>query len=291
MIVQAVDRQANTNTGGWKKPTFVQRIRKTAKLYAKHKFLIFLLMPGLISLIIFNYIPMYGIIIAFKDFKLSEGIFGSAWVGLKHFEDIFRYPNVWRAVENSLIIGLLSITTGFFATLVFALLINEIRDALFKRVTQTISYLPYFLPWIIVAGIVNDVLAPNRGMLNNIVALFGGQRTNYLMNPAYFRMILIISGLWKGVGWGSIIYLAAIAGANVELYDAASIDGTNRFQRMRYITIPAMYPVITISLILSLGGILGGDFEQIFNLVNSQTMVTGEVLSIYIYRQGLGNYQ
>lgn len=289
--MQVLEGQANANTGGWKKPTFAQRMRRTVKLYAKHKFLIFLLLPGLISLIIFNYIPMYGIIIAFKDFKLSEGIFGSAWVGLKHFEDIFRYPNVWRAVENSLIIGVLSISTGFFATIIFALLINEIGNALFKRVTQTISYLPYFLSWIIVAGIVNDVLAPNSGMLNNIAVLFGGQRTNYLMNPAYFRAILIISGLWKGMGWGSIIYLAAIAGANVELYDAASIDGATRFQKMRHITIPAMYPVITISLILSLGGILGGDFEQIFNLVNSQTMATGEVLSIYIYRQGLGNYQ
>lgn len=274
-----------------KKPVFFQHVHKTLKLYAKHKFLIILLLPGLISLIIFNYIPMYGIIIAFKDYKLSTGIFGSQWVGLKNFVDIFRYPNVWRAAENSLIIGLLTISIGFLATIVFALLINEIGNMVFKRVTQTISYLPYFLSWVIVAGIINDVLAPDNGILNNILVLLGGHRINFLMMPGYFRSILVISGLWKNIGWGSILYLAAIAGANVELYDAASIDGATRFQKIRFITIPAMYPVITISLILSLGGILGGDFEQIFNLVNSQTMQTGEVLSIYIYRQGLGNYQ
>jgi putative aldouronate transport system permease protein len=291
MIVQTTQGQTGIIPAGHHKPTLIEKIHYTSKQYIKHRFLIFLLLPGLISLIIFNYVPMYGIIIAFKDYKLSQGIFGSAWVGLKNFEDIFRYPNVWRAVENSLIIGVLTIATSFFATIIFALLINEIGNMLFKRVTQTLSYLPYFLSWIIVAGIVNDVLAPDSGILNNIIVMLGGQRINFLMIPDYFRAILIISGLWKGVGWGSILYLAAIAGVNVELYDAASIDGATRFHKMRFITIPAMYPVITISLILSLGGILGGDFDQIFNLVNSQTMQTGEVLSIYIYRQGLGNYQ
>jgi putative aldouronate transport system permease protein len=273
------------------KPGGVGAVRRLRKQYSKYAFLILLLVPGLVSLIIFNYIPIYGLVIAFKDFKFSDGIWGSAWVGLQHFADIFRYPNVWRAVKNSLVIGSLSIGIGFVATLAFSLLMNELRNAAFKRVTQTISYLPYFLSWLIVAGIFINILAPNRGLLNNIIASFGGQRINFLMIAGYFRPIIIISGLWRGIGWGSIIYLAAIAGANPELYDAANIDGVNRFQKMRHITLPAMYPVITVMLILSLSGVLGGDFEQIFNLVTSQTMATGEVLSLYIYRQGLGNYQ
>ncbi len=267
------------------------RFRLLIKQYMKHKFLVVLMIPGLVSLLIFNYAPMYGVVIAFKDYRFVDGILGSQWVGLKHFQDVFRYPSVWRAVTNSFVIGVGSTVFGYMATIAFALLLNELRSQYFKRITQTIAYLPHFLSWVVVAALVTDILSPNRGLLNNLIVLLGGERHPFLLIPEYFRDIVIISGIWKSVGWGTIIYLAAIAGADPELYDAANMDGASRWNKIWNITIPAMHPVMTITMILSLSGILGGDFEQIYNLVNSQTMAVGEVISIYVYRSGLENYQ
>lgn len=233
---------------------------------------------------------MGGIIIAFKDYKLLDGIMGSKWVGLKHFVALFTNAGVLNVIMNSFIISLYGFFVGFPATIIFALFLNEIRAIKFKRLCQTITYLPHFLSGVVVAALVAETLSPSTGVVNYLITSLGGKPVHFLLNPSYFKTIIVFTGLWKGIGWGSIIYLAAIAGANIELYDAAIVDGANRFQRMRHVTLPAMYPVITITLIFSLSGLMGGDFELIFNLMNSQTISTGDILSTYIFRMGLTNF-
>ncbi|NJD04169.1 MAG: sugar ABC transporter permease [Ruminiclostridium sp.] len=265
------------------------------RLYIKYKYLFILMIPGICALLLFSYYPMYGVILAFKEYKLGDGIFGSQWAdmyGLKHFIRVFQLEGVRRAVANSFIISMYSLAVGFPAVILFALFLNEIKREGLKRRIQTISYLPNFLSWVAVSSLVIDVLSPSHGILNAILNFFTGQNIYFLTRPEYFRTIIVFSGLWKGIGWGSIIYLAMIANANIELYDAAIVDGAGRIRQAIHVTIPAMFPIISIGLIMSLSGILnGGDFEQIFNLVNSQTLPVGDVMSIYIFRVGLGSYE
>jgi putative aldouronate transport system permease protein len=257
-------------------------------IWRKYKLLYIMLLPGLTAMFIFHYIPVYGIVIAFQDFKILRGVTGSDWVGLRNFTRLFSYIGVWKAVRNSFLISLYGLAAGFPLTILFALIINEIRQRHFKRVFQTISYLPHFLSWIIVSRFVMTVLSPSSGIVNQIIKSLGGNAVYFVAEPSWFRSILIISSLWKGIGWGSIIYLAAIANADVELYDAAYVDGAGRFRMAWHITIPAMYPVIAISLIMSISGLLGGSFEQIYNLMTSPTMEVGDVISTFVYRLGFG---
>lgn len=263
--------------------------------YWKYRGLFFLLIPGLVALLIFSYYPMYGILIAFKDYRLGKGILASDWAsiyGLKHFIDVFTFQGIRRAVWNSFVFSIYQFSVGFPATILFALFLNEIRRSVLKRGIQTISYLPHFLSWVAVAGIVMDVLSPSHGIVNKVLFALTGRTVYFLIEASYFRSIVVFSGLWKGIGWGSIIYLAMIANADQELYDAARADGAGRVRQALHITIPAIYPVMAIGLIFSLSGILsGGDFEAIFNLMNSQTQARGEVLSIYIYRVGLTQFE
>ncbi|NJD04063.1 MAG: sugar ABC transporter permease [Ruminiclostridium sp.] len=279
--------------------TGVVSLKKTInhkiRMYRKFKYLLILMIPGIIALLLFSYYPMYGIIIAFKDYKLGDGIFGSKWAGMygfKYFIDVFKLEGVRNSVMNSLIIGVYGFVVSFPATILFALLLNEIKLTGIRRRIQTISYLPNFLSWVAVSAIVTDVLSPTHGIINKILYFFTGETVFFLIKPEYFRHIIVLSSLWKSIGWGSIIYLAMIASANPELYDAAIVDGAGRIRQAIYVTIPAIYPMISIGLIFSLSGFLnGGDFEQIFNLVNSQTLRVGDVLSVYIFRIGLGSYQ
>jgi putative aldouronate transport system permease protein len=262
-----------------KKPSF-------SVVWKKYRLLYIMLFPGLAAMFIFHYIPIYGIVIAFQDFKILRGVTGSEWVGLRNFARLFSYIGVWKAVRNSFVISLYGLAAGFPLTILFALIINEIRQRHLKRVFQTISYLPHFLSWIIVSRFVMSVLSPASGIINQLIKSLGGSAVFFIAEPAWFRSILIISSLWKGIGWGSIVYLAAISNADVELYDAAYVDGAGRFRMAWYITIPAMYPVITISLIMSVSGLLGGSFEQIYNLLTSPTMEVGDVISTFVYRLG-----
>ena len=261
---------------------------KEFKGYIKYWDLCLMLLPVIVYFIIFKYIPMGGIVIAFKDFKLGLGVSGSEWVGLANFVDAFRTRFFIRAIRNTLIISVLKLCVGFPAPIILALLLNEVRHNGYKRVVQTISYLPHFLSWIIMAGILSQLLSPNNGAVNALLKSLGRKDpVPFLLDNTYFRGTVVISDVWKGVGWGSILYLAAISSIDPTLYEAAICDGATRPQRIRYITIPCIMPTITIMLILSLGGILDAGFDQLLNLYSSAVYETGDIIDTYVYRVGL----
>ena len=261
---------------------------KEFKGYIKYWDLCLMLLPVVAYFIIFKYIPMGGIVIAFKDFKLGLGVSGSEWVGLANFVDAFRTRLFIRSVRNTLVISLLKLCVGFPAPIILALLLNEVRHNAYKRVVQTISYLPHFLSWVIMAGILSQLLSPNNGAVNALLKTLGRKDpVPFLLDNAYFRGTVVISDVWKGVGWGSILYLATISSIDPTLYEAAICDGASRPQRVRYITLPSIMPTITIMLILSLGGILDAGFDQLLNLYSSAVYETGDIIDTYVYRVGL----
>lgn len=261
---------------------------KEFKGYIKYWDLCLMLLPVIAYFIIFKYIPMGGIVIAFKDFKLGLGISGSEWVGLANFVDAFRTRLFIRSVRNTLVISLLKLCVGFPAPIILALLLNEVRHNAYKRVVQTISYLPHFLSWVIMAGILSQLLSPNNGAVNALLKTLGRKDpVPFLLDNAYFRGTVVVSDVWKGVGWGSILYLATISSIDPTLYEAAICDGASRPQRVRYITLPCIMPTITIMLILNLGGILDAGFDQLLNLYSSAVYETGDIIDTYVYRVGL----
>ncbi|NSW92699.1 MAG: sugar ABC transporter permease [Firmicutes bacterium] len=252
-----------------------------------YKALFLMLLPGLCFILLFNYGPMYGLQIAFKDYNIGEGIWGSSWVGLKHFKMFFSNASALRVLKNTLLISIYRLLWGFPAPIILALLINEVGNKAFKRVAQTISYLPHFISWVIAAGIVINVLSPSTGIINHFLKAIGIQPIYFMTDTRWFRTILVASGIWKEVGWGSVVYLAAISSIEIEQYDAAIVDGATRIQRMRYITIPSMLPLISIILILSMGGILNAGFDQIFNMYNPMVFEVSDIIDTYVYRIGL----
>ena len=255
---------------------------------AKNMWLLYILLfIPFIFLIVFSYIPMYGIIIAFKDYRYADGILGSAWNNFHHFKLLLNDHLFCRSFMNTLIISLYRLVIGFPAPIIFALLLNEMSNIKFKKVTQTISYLPHFISWVVIAGMVGEALSPQRGIVNSIISIFGKEPIYFLTNTTYFRPILILTGIWKEIGWGAVIYLASIASINPELYEAAEIDGANRFYKAIYITIPSMMSVITILFILHIGGILNAGFDQIFNLYNPLVYSVSDIIDTYVYRSGL----
>lgn len=274
-----------------------ERIRKNHKMSLRYKemkkmkWFYLLLLPTALYFIIFKYLPMYGIILAFKDFNFKLGIIGSPWVGLKHFRSFTGSYAFYRLMRNTLTISLLRLLFGFPAPILLALFINELKSTKFKRTIQTISYLPHFISWVIIAGIMKDLLSPSYGLINNFSEALGGERVYYLADTNWFIPIMIASSVWKGVGWGTIVYLATISSIDQQLYDAAKIDGATRFQQARFITIPSLSSVITILLILSLGGILNAGFDQIFNLYSPAVYKVADILDTYVYRVGLQGMQ
>lgn len=259
--------------------------------YFKCRTLFIMLIPGLIYYIIFHYGPMYGVQIAFRNFNIRKGIWGSPWVGLKYFRELFALRSFKEVFTNTLTISSLKLIFGFPAPIIFALLLSELRATKFKKTVQTISYLPHFLSWIVLGGIFTPLLSPTTGPVNEILVAIGLKPIYFLADPAFFRSTLVATSIWKGVGWGSVIYLAAITGVDSELFEAASLDGANRFQRIIHVTLPAIAPTITIMLIFAVGGIVGDDFDQIFNLYNSSVYRVGDVLGTYVYRKGLEGLQ
>jgi len=229
---------------------------------------------------------MYGAIIAFKEFNPALGIMGSPWVGFKHFKSFFEGVYFWRLVRNTLLISVYSLIWGFPAPIILALLLNEVKNKYFKRTVQTVSYLPHFISLVVVCGIIKDFTSTD-GVINDIIEFLGGERTNFLMIPEWFRPIYVGSGIWQEVGWGSIIYLAAITNIDPQLYEAATIDGASRCKQIWHITLPGIVPTIVILLILRLGGLMSVGFEKIILLYNSATMETADVISSYVYRRGL----
>lgn len=236
---------------------------------------------------LFCYKPMYGIIIAFKDYKPRRGIMGSEWVGWANFKRMFNYANFGQLMYNTLFISLLKLVVGMFCTLALALLFNELRNLRFKRVVQSVSYLPHFISWVILGGLIRELFSPTRGVVNEVIKAFGGEPIYFLANPNYFVFVLILTYIWQSVGWGTIIYLAAIASIDQEQYESAVIDGASRFQRAIYITVPCIMPTVATVLVLNLGGVLNAGFDQIFNLYNENVYAVADILDTYVYRVGL----
>ncbi|MBQ6646927.1 MAG: sugar ABC transporter permease, partial [Clostridia bacterium] len=219
-----------------------------------------------------------------------QGIGESPWVGFFNFERLFTSLEFFRVFKNTIVLALLNFVFGFPAPIILALMINEMRAKRFKRISQTLSYLPHFISWVILAGIFMEILSPSRGPINAILKALGMNTIFFLGDPAWFRPTLVITSIWKGIGWGSIVYLAALGGINEELYDAARVDGCGRFKRILHVTIPGILPVIIIMLILASGDLVSDNFDQVFNLQNDGVINNvGDVLGTYIYRQGIKN--
>jgi len=266
---------------------------KILRPYVKHKFLLLMLLPALIATFILNYVPIYGILIAFKDFKITQGIWNSPWAGLKHFELLFTATsNFPRVLRNTLVISGLKLLFVFPASIALALMLNEVKNSVFKRVVQNISYLPHFLSWVILGSVLTEILSPSRGVVNQIIQSFGGDPIYFLTHSNWFVFILISSDVWQSIGWGSIVYLAAISGIDPHMYESARLDGASRIRQMRSITIPSIMNVVTIMLMLAIGNILNAGFDQIFNLYNFKVLEVADILDTYAYRVGLeqGNY-
>lgn len=247
--------------------------------------------PVIAYYLIFKYAPMYGIVLAFKDYSIRKGILGSPWVGFTVFEELFATHTFVRAFRNTVIISLLRWVFGFPMPILLALMLNELKNLRFKKTMQTISYLPHFLSWIILTGLFTQLLSPTNGPINYIISLLGGKPIYFLADNAWFRSTMVITGIWKEIGWGSIVYLATIAGIDTELYEAAECDGATRWQKMFRITLPLMKPTIVILLIMNCGSILEAGFDQIFNFYNSAVYETGDIIDTYVYRRGIGDME
>lgn len=258
------------------------RRSRTWRRILRHKYYYVLLFPGILYFLVFNYIPMGGLLIAFQDYKLAKGITGSAWAGLKWFDMLFSSPDFWTALRNTLLISFYKLVFNFPAPIILALMINEVASTKFKRTIQTIIYFPHFVSWVVLGGILFTVLSPSTGILSAL-----GVTTSPLMDPRSFRSLLVISEIWKNIGWGTIIYLAAISGINPELYDAAKVDGASRYRLIRHITVPSISGTIVILLILRTGHILSAGFDQVFVLYHPLVYEVADILDTYVYRVGL----
>lgn len=261
--------------------------------WTKYKWLHLMALPGIVYFLVFKYLPMGGLIIAFKNYKGVggvAGIFTAEWVGFAQFERFFSSIYFTRLMRNTLLISIYRLIFSFPCPIFLAVLINEITNTKFKRTVQTISYMPHFLSWVVVAGLLSTLLSTS-GPVNEALAALGLDKIYFLSDTRYFRSVLVVSEIWKGIGWGSIIYLAAITGIDPQIYEAAAIDGASRWQRILHITIPSIKETIAIMLILQVGKILNENFEQIFNLYNPSVYEVADVFETYVYRIGLVNQQ
>lgn len=251
-----------------------------------------LLLPSVLILFVFSYLPIWGIVIAFQDYSPYKGLLASNWVGFEHFMDFLMDPSFWRVMKNTIFINIYSLIFGFPAPIIFALLLNEMSRVKFKKVVQTISYLPYFISWVVAAGIVVSVLSPTTGIINIALHNFFGIEPSYFMvKKEYFRSILIISGIWKGIGMSAVYYIASITSIDPQLYEAAMIDGAGRWKQTWHITLPGLANIITVLLVLQIGSLFSIGFEQIFLLYNPTVYEVGDVISTYTYRLGIEQTQ
>ncbi len=252
----------------------------------KNRYFYIMLIPVLLFYIIFCYFPMYGALIAFKDYKPALGFLDSPWVGMEYFMEFFQAHDFWKLIRNTLMISFYSLIFAFPAPIVFAILLNEVRNKHFKRWIQTITYLPHFISMVIICGLIIQFTSSD-GIINQICASLTGSSTALISDPNAFRPIYIISGIWQEVGFGSILYLAAISGIDMELYEAAILDGCGKMKQIWYITLPCILPTIVIMLILQVGSIMSVGWEKVFLLYNPLTYDTADVISTYVYRKGI----
>lgn len=246
-----------------------------------------MMIPGILFFLIFQYGPMGGLIIAFKDYNLMKGVWESDWAGLQHFRTIFDSPDIIRTIRNTLLISFYRIVFNMLPDLILALILNEIRVQWFKRTIQTITYGPHFLSWVVVYGLAFAFLAPDSGLVNQTIRDFGGSSIDFLSTKEYFRSIIILSDIWKNTGFGAIIYLASLAAIDPKLYEAAVVDGAGRFRQIWHITIPGVANVFVLLLILRIGNILEAGFEQIYIFYNSRVYETGDIIDTWVFRRGL----
>lgn len=254
----------------------------------KHRVLYLMLLPGIAYYVIFHYIPMYGVTIAFKEFNIMKGIMGSKWVGLEHFRYLFSLDKFSEIFANTLIISLQRLVFGFPAPIIMSLLLNEVSQLKLKKAIQTSIYLPHFISWVILGGILINLLSIDNGLFNQIRIFFGKEPLGYLTSEKYFRGTLVFSMIWKEYGWGTIIYIAALAGVDPNLYEAAVIDGCSRLRLVWHITLPAIRSTIVVMLILRLGQLMQAGFEQIFILYHPGVYRVADIIDTYVYRIGLG---
>lgn len=247
-----------------------------------------LLIPGIIFLLVFKYSPMYGLVIAFQDFSIFKGISGSEWVGFANFNKLFASQQFISVFMNTLIVSVYKLVFLFPVPIIMAILLNEIRKMAFKRIVQSVIYLPHFISWVIVSGLFINLLSVNGGIVNAVIAKLGGEPIPFFMDNRYFRSLLVFTSGWKESGWGTIVYLAAIAGIDVSLYEAAKIDGANKFRQIWHVTLPSISPTIILMLILRLGSLLDAGTEQILVMYNPVVYNVADVIGTYVYRVGIG---
>ncbi|MCS7460443.1 ABC transporter permease subunit [Paenibacillus doosanensis] len=263
------------------------RKRTLWKRILASRYLYLMLLPAIVYYGLFHYYPMYGALIAFKQFSITKGIMGSPWAGFKHFEYLFGLDKFWQVFWNTIIISLYRLVFGFPLPLVMAILLNEARKLAFKRTVQTIVYLPHFISWVIMGGLLISLLSTDSGVVNNVIRSFGGEPVGFLTDERYFRSTLVWSMIWKEFGWNTIIYMAALSGVNPQLYEAALMDGANRFRQIWHITLPSIRGTIVILLILRIGSLMEAGFEQIFVLYHTGVYNVADIIDTYVYRIGL----
>ena len=258
------------------------------KFYLKRYWQLYIfLLPALIYFLIFHYGPMYGVQIAFKKYMPSLGITGSPWVGFEHFKKFFDSYYFGDLIKNTLGISIYELILGFPMPIILALVFNELKNGFFKKFAQTVTYAPHFISTVVIVGMLVSFLSPSTGIINHIIAAFGGNRHAFLEDPKWFKTIYVLSGIWQNTGWNTIIYMSALAGVNPELHEAAAIDGASRFQRLLYINLPALVPTMIILLIMNFGSIMSMGYEKILLMQNPLNMAASNVISTFTYQQGL----
>ncbi len=250
-----------------------------------------MVVPGLIIVIIFSYIPMAGIMMAFQKYIPSKGLFGSPFVGLKNFRFLMEYPDIGQIFFNTLFIATMKIAAGLIVPITIAILLNELSRQWIKRTFQTLVYLPHFMSWVLLSGILIDVLSPSSGIVNQLLGVFGMQPVFFLGDNAWFPYVMVVSDVWKEFGFGTIVYLAALTGINPSLYEAAEMDGAGRWKQTLYITLPGMMPIIVLMLTLNIGNVLNAGFDQIFNLYSPQVYESADIIDTFVFRMGVQQSQ
>jgi putative aldouronate transport system permease protein len=269
-------------------PKATKKRRKRALYYIKRDFFLYLLLSvPLVYFIVFKYVPMYQIIVAFKDYDVINGINASKWIGLSAFKEVFKMPDFYKVVRNTLSLNLVDLILGFPAPIILAILLNEVRIKWFKKASQTMLYLPHFLSWVIIGGMAYQLLSPQTGLINILIKDLGGNAVPFLTEKWHWLASYGIIGVWQGVGWGTIIYLASITGVNPELYEAAVVDGAGRFKKIWHVTLPGIKPTIIMMLILSVGNVMKIGFDRPFVLGNPLVLDFSDVISTFVYRVGL----
>ncbi len=282
-----MSRRSRDPSGGLRKLTLGQ-------LIIRDKYLLLMFLPVFLYYLIFSYLPMVGIVMSFEDFKMGsgfEGLFTSKWVGLKWFNQFFSSVFAWRLIRNTFLLSFYSLLFGFPIPIIFAIAITQIRARRFAKVAQVITYLPYFISTVVVVGMMTNFLSPSSGIINQFIEMTGGEKINFMSDPSWFRKLYVISGSWQTFGFNSIIFVAAIMGIDPALYEAMEVDGANRFQRIIHLILPGIRETIVLLLIMTLGNLLNVGFEKVYLMYSPAVYETGDVISTYVYRQGIESHK